>query len=116
MKMAPPLNYNDLQRHWRKGMRNGNWRKLNPHAKCFFRAAIWYAKAMGEIVSTPVVVKLMRLIEILAETHGMRIYKRGFEKAGELLEKGENVFVWAPSLKAWLKDPDYIFWLGTAAR
>jgi hypothetical protein len=32
-----------------------------------------------------------------------------------MLEKGEEngVFVWAPSLKKWLKDPDYVFWLGT---
>ncbi|MGB7533848.1 MAG: hypothetical protein WA977_12890 [Halobacteriota archaeon] len=43
--------------------------------------------------------------------------KRGFEKAVEMLEKGEEnfkgVFVWAPSLRYWLKDPDYVFWLGT---
>jgi len=46
----------------------------------------------------------------------MRIFKfrRGFEKAVEILEKGEEkgVFVWVPSLKKWLKDPDYVFWLG----
>ncbi|MGB7533318.1 MAG: hypothetical protein WA977_10165 [Halobacteriota archaeon] len=43
------------------------------------------------------------------------LIKRGFEKAVELLEKGEEkgVFVWAPRLKYWLKEPDYIFWLGT---
>jgi len=22
------------------------------------------------------------------------------------------VFAWAPSFKVWLKDPDYVFWLG----
>ena len=45
------------------------------------------------------------------------LIKGGFEKAVEMLEKGEEnfkgVFVWAPRLKEWLKDPDYIFWLGT---
>ena len=42
-------------------------------------------------------------------------FKRGFERAAEMLEKGEEkgVFVWAPSLKRWLKDLDYVFWLGT---
>ncbi len=46
---------------------------------------------------------------------GMRIFKRGLKKAVAMLEKGEEkgVFVWAPSLKKWLKDPDYISWLGT---
>ena len=44
----------------------------------------------------------------------MRILKRGFEKAIEILNKSEErgVFTWAPQLKYWLKDPDYIFWLG----
>ena len=32
--------------------------------------------------------------------------------AAALLSKGECVFAWAPSFKAWLKDPDYVFWLG----
>ena len=56
----------------------------------------------------------------LKETRGVRIFKfkRGFEKAVEMLEKGEEkgVFVWAPSLRYWLKDPDYVFWLGTVRR
>ena len=36
------------------------------------------------------------------------------QKAVEMLDKGEGkgVFVWAPSLRYWLKDPDYIFWRG----
>lgn len=44
----------------------------------------------------------------------MRIFKRGYEKAVALLQQGEEkgVFAWAPSLRYWLKDPDYIFWLG----
>ena len=43
------------------------------------------------------------------------LIKRGFKKAVEMVEKGEEkgVFVWAPSLRYWLKDHDYIFWLGT---
>ena len=46
---------------------------------------------------------------------GLCLIKGGFEKAVEMFEKGEEkgVFVWAPSLRYWLKDPDYIFWLGT---
>ena len=61
--------------------------------------------------------KLVGLIEKLKETKGMRIFKREFDKAVELLEKSEEtgVFVWAPRLKAWLRDLDYIFWLGTVS-
>ena len=57
----------------------------------------------------------MGLVKMLEETKGMRIFKIGLNKAAKLLEVGEEkgVFVWAPRLRHWLKDPDYVFWLGT---
>jgi len=73
------------------------------------------AKAKGEIVNGIVVAMLEDIIEKLAETVKDRIFKTGFEKAVEMLEKGEEkgVFLWVPRSKYWLKDQDYIFWLGT---
>ena len=67
------------------------------------------------MVYETLVKKLLVLVERLGESKGMRIFKRGLNKAAKLLDKGEEigVFVWAPSLKKWLKDPNYIFWLGT---
>ena len=35
-----------------------------------------------------------------------------YEKAVVLLSKSEGIFAWAPSLREWLKNPDYVFWLG----
>jgi len=66
-------------------------------------------------VNGSLVEKLLVLVKRLGETKGMRIFKRGLKKAAKLIEAGEEtgVFVWAPSLKKWLKDPNYIFWLGT---
>jgi hypothetical protein len=66
------------------------------------------------IVNKSLLENLSILVERLKETKGMRILKRGFEKAIEILDKGEEkeIFVWAPRLKEWLKDPDYVFWLG----
>ena len=95
-------------------MRTGNWQRMNILEKAVYRAAIWYAKHQ-RITNRMLVEKLLGIIEKLKETKGMRIFKRGFERAAEMLEKGEEkgVFVWAPRLKDWLRDPDYIFWLGT---
>ena len=47
-----------------------------------------------------------RLLDGLKETRGTRIF-RGFVKASEMLNRSEEngVFVWAPRLKDWLKDP-----------
>ena len=109
------ITYKKLLESFRKGRRNGNWRKQNFLDKALYRASLWYAKHQRSIVSTSLVEKLSALIEKLIETKGMRIFKRGFKKAVEMLAKGEEkrVFTWAPQLEQWLRDPDYIFWLGT---
>ena len=111
------LSYTDLFTSFKKGLGNGNWRHLKIIDKAFYRAAMEYAKQNERrcVVNGTLVAKLVGLIEKLKETRGMRIFKRGFDKAAELLEKSveNNVFVWAPRLKDWLRDPDYIFWLGT---
>ena len=74
--------------------------------------ALWYARVQGKIMNEMVVRMLSALMEILKETKGARVFKRGYEKAVALLNKGEGIFAWAPSLREWLKDPDYVFWLG----
>jgi len=111
----PAITYADLSASFWKGLRNGNWKYLNRLDKALYRASLWYSKHRGSIVNATLVEKLLALVEKLKETKGMRIFKRGFEKAVELLENSEEngMFVWAPQLKYWLRDPDYIFWLGT---
>ena len=113
--LTKAITYKELFTNFKKGLRTGNWRRLRFLDKALYRAAMGYAKRGGSIVNGMLVDKLLGLIERLKETKGMRIFKRGFEKAAEMLEKGDEkgVFVWAPSLKKWLKDPDYVFWLGT---
>jgi hypothetical protein len=109
------LTYEELFTGFKKGMRNGNWKMLRFLDKALYRAAMWYVKRGGRIVNKSLLENLSALVERLKETKGMRIFKRGFEKALEILENGEErgVFAWAPRLRDWLKDPDYIFWLGT---
>jgi len=109
------ITYEELKAIFRKSLRNGNWRHLNLLDKALYRASLWYAKHRGSIVNAALVKKLLALVEKLKETKGMKIFKRGLKKAVEMLEKYEEngIFVWAPQLKHWLKDPDYIFWLGT---
>ena len=108
------VTFKELLNILKKGIRKGNWRKLSRREKALYRAAMAYAKAKKKIVNGIVVEKLSALIEKLMETQGMRVFKRGSKKADELLQKGEEngVFAWVPRLKAWLRDPDYIFWLG----
>ena len=109
------ITYLDLITGFRKGLRNDNWRRLNRLNTALFRASLWYAKHRGSIVNTSLVEKLSALVEKLKEMKGMRIFKKGFEKAIDMLSKSEEkgVFIWAPQLKYWLRGLDYIFWLGT---
>ena len=104
--------HEELLRAFRKGLRNGNWRKLHRVEKALYRAALWYARVRGAIMNETLVGMLSVLVDKLKATSGARVFKRGYEKAVELLNKGESIFAWAPSLRKWLKDPDYVFWLG----
>jgi len=97
---------------FRRGLRNGNWRKLKVRERVLFKAALFYLRRGGRIVSVSVSEKLRFLIAKLNETIRMRIFRKGFERAIEILNACEN-FAWSSSLKKWLKEPDYIFWLGT---
>jgi hypothetical protein len=104
--------YKELLTSFRKGLRNGNWRKLSRLEKALYMASLWYSRHQRAIINEILVGKLSLLVEKLKETKGARVFKRGFEKAVELLSKGEGIFAWAPSFRDWLKNPDYVFWLG----
>jgi len=106
--------YKELLTSFRKGLRNGNWRKFGRLEKALYMASLWYSRVQGAIINEMVVRMLSMLVDKLKETRGARVFKRGYEKAVELLSKGEKggIFAWAPSLRGWLKDPDYVFWLG----
>jgi len=104
--------HEELLTSFRKGLRNGNWRELCRVEKALYMASMWYARVRGAILNEKLVSKLATLVDKLKTTSGARVFKRGYEKAVELLNKGESIFAWAPSFREWLKDPDYVFWLG----
>ena len=51
------ITYTNLDATFRKGLRNGNWRKLRFLDKALYRAAIGYAKRGGSIVNGMLVEK-----------------------------------------------------------
>jgi hypothetical protein len=66
----------------------------------------------GRPIVEPGLVQLLEELFVkLLETRGMKIFKRGFGHAVRLLH-GSSTVVWASSLPQWLKEPDFIFWLG----
>ena len=112
-KMEQAFSYADLRNYRSKGWRNRNWQGLTRREKGLYMAAMWYAKGKGEIVNGLVVGKLMSIVEKLRATIKTRIFQAGLAKAEEMLAEDDKcVFKWAPQLREWLKDLDYIFWLG----
>ena len=51
------ITYEELITSLKKGLRNGNWRKLGFLDKALFRAAMWYAKSGVSIVNGMLVEK-----------------------------------------------------------
>jgi len=84
------LTYTDLHTNFRKGLRNGNWRKLSRLEKALFQASLWYSRRQGTILNELVVSKLSVLVAKLKVTKGARIFKRGYEKAVVLLSNAEK--------------------------
>jgi len=109
------LVYNELLSSFRKGFRNGNWKKLDRIEQALYRASLWYAKVKGKIVNQKLVELLSSILERLLETPKMKLQKKGVKRATEMLARYEQsgVFRWAPQLKKWLTEKDYIEWLGT---
>ena len=110
--------HEELRCAFLKGRRNGNWKKLARMEKALYRVALSYTmprRGVGRsIVSESVVNKLLILIKKLLETPSQRIFKRGFEKAVKLIRKTAiKSGVLLSALNNWLRNPDYIFWLGT---
>lgn len=107
--------YSELLTTFKKSFRNGNWKKLNRVEQAFYRASLCYTKFQEKIVNKCLLEQLSGIMDKLLETPGVRVFKRGFERAVEKMQKyeEEGVFNWAPQLRRWLKDPDYILWLGT---
>lgn len=90
--------YKELLASFRKGLRNGNWRKFSRLEKALYMASLWYSRVQGAIINEMLVGKLSTLMEKLKETKGARVFKRGFEKAVELLNRDEEggIFTWVP--------------------
>ena len=111
---VPLLTADQLLQCYRKGVRTGRWRRLYYREKALFRASLDYLRRGWRILNESLLLKLERMVGQLLETRGQRIVRRGLAKAATILNGIENgVSGWVFALKHWLKDPDYIFSLGT---
>ena len=98
----------------RRGLRNGNWRRLPAVDRGLFRCALWVARARGGIVNFRLMVKVLGIALRLLMTTRMRVWRAGKARAEELMRRFEDrgLFEWAPQVQGWLMERSYVFCLG----
>lgn len=108
------LRYVDLYLVQRKGLRNGNWRRLKPLERSLYRAALALAKIRGKLVNLRLVRMMLDMAERLQATFRTTVLAAGLAKAREMEANLEarGLFNSFQRLRGWLKEPSYIFWLG----
>ena len=108
------LSYHSLSSIWKKGFRNGNWKKLSKIEKALYIASLSLAKMRGKIVNSRLILELQEIIGKLRETAGGRLMASAYQRAMELYERFLTIglFEWAPQVKSWFDDPSYVLWLG----
>lgn len=111
---ASCLSYYGLSRFRLRGMRNGNWRRLNDLEKGLYNCALRLGRWRGRVVNAKLLALVWAIIRKLLATVRTRILQVGEAKAQELLAvyATSGVFLWAPEMKVWLRDSKAIFYLG----
>jgi len=101
------LSFSDLSRFYRSCLRKGLWNNLSALDKAFYIACMRLSK-IKKIINKEIIYALTTIMKKL-NSFKEKI-KKGKEVA-EVLLKSKTVIM-IPKIKDWLKDPNYIFWLG----
>jgi hypothetical protein len=105
------IDYFELKGVWVKACRNGNVRRLNAFERGLFRACLTYTKLNNVIINKTVIDMLRRIIEVLTTTPRREALKQGFEKVKSLIKNNLLTGIF-PKILDWVKDLDYIMYLG----
>jgi len=102
------LTFSDLSRFYKSCLRKGSWNNLSAMDKAFYIACMKLSK-IRKIINKNIIYALTTIMKKL-DSFKEKIMKKGKEVA-EVLSKSKTA-VMMPKIKDWLKDPNYIFWLG----
>jgi hypothetical protein len=102
------LSFSDLSRFYKLCLRRGSWNNLSAIDKAFYIACMKLSK-IKKIVNKEIIEAVMSIMKKL-NSFKEKIMNKGKEVAEMLLKS--KVIIMIPTMKDWLKDPNYIFWLG----
>jgi hypothetical protein len=102
------LSFSDLSRFYKSCLRRGSWNNLSAMDKAFYIACMKLSK-IKKIINKEIIESVISIMKKL-NSFKEKIMKKGKEVA-EVLSKSKTATM-IPAIKDWLKDPNYIFWLG----
>jgi hypothetical protein len=102
------LSFSELFRFYKSCLRKGSWNNLSVIDKAFYISCMKLSK-IKKIINKDIIYALTTIMKKL-NSFKEKIMKKGKEVA-EMLLKSKTVIM-MPKMKDWLKDPNYIFWLG----
>ncbi|MDT7886277.1 MAG: hypothetical protein RQ968_02760 [Thermoproteota archaeon] len=102
------LSFSELSRFYKLCLRKGSWNNLSALDKAFYIACMKLSK-IKKIVNREIIEAVMSIMKKL-NSFKEKIMNKGKEVV-EMLLKSKTVIM-IPAIKDWLKDPNYIFWLG----
>jgi hypothetical protein len=102
------LSFSDLSRFYKSCLRRGSWNNLSAMEKAFYIACMKFSK-IKKIINKEIIESVISIMKKL-NSFKEKIMKKGKEVAEALLKSKTATMI--PKIKDWLKDPNYIFWLG----
>jgi hypothetical protein len=102
------LSFSDLSRFYKSCLRKGSWNSLSALDKAFYIACMKLSK-IRKIINKEIIEAVISIMKKL-NSFKEKIMNKGKEVAEAILKS--KVVMMIPKIKDWLKDPNYIFWLG----
>jgi len=102
------LSFSDLSRFYKSCLRRGLWNNLSAMDKAFYIACMKLSK-IKKIINKEIIESVISIMKKL-NSFKEKIMKKGKEVAEALLKSKTATMI--PAIKDWLKDLNYIFWLG----
>ena len=109
------VNHSCLTKVFYKGLRNRNWVNLQIEERALFRCALWVTKVRGRVSNAKLMVQVLRIAMKLLEGAHSLIVRAGRTRVREILQSSttpNGIASWAPRIKEWLNDSNYIYYLG----
>jgi hypothetical protein len=102
------LTFSDLSRFYKLCLRKGSWNSLSALDKAFYIACMKFSK-IKKIINKDIIDTLISIMKKL-NSFKEKIMNKGKEVAEAILKSKTAIMI--PKIKDWLKDTNYIFWLG----